>query len=400
MAVFKTFNSQDIIISPLEVNKGFIFISSSNPPIPLPPINFGTGFDQIVRELAIQSDGKILTVGTFSTYQGITSRQIIRLNVDGSIDTSFDVGTGFINGTQTITIQPDGKILVGGTLISYKGITSNRIIRLNTDGSIDTSFDIGTGFNNTVFSITIQPDDKILVGGNFTTYKGITSNRIIRLNIDGSIDTSFDTGTGFNNYPSSITIQPDDKILVGGNFTTYKGITSNRIIRLNIDGSIDTSFDIGTGFNHTVSDSNAINEIAIQPDDKILVGGNFTTYKGITSNRIIRLNIDGSIDTSFDTGTGFNNYPSSITIQPDDKILVGGSFGIYRGLFYNRIIRLNIDGSIDTSFNIGNGFNFSVEDIKIRPDGKIVVVGTFTTYQGISSNRIIELNPDGTRSSI
>ena len=349
MAVFKTFNSQDIIISPLEVNKGFIFISSSNPPIPLPPINFGTGFDQIVRELAIQSDGKILTVGTFSTYQGITSRQIIRLNVDGSIDTSFDVGTGFINGTQTITIQPDGKILVGGTLISYKGITSNRIIRLNTDGSIDTSFDIGTGFNNTVFSITIQPDDKILVGGNFTT---------------------------------------------------YKGITSNRIIRLNIDGSIDTSFDIGTGFNHTVSDSNAINEIAIQPDDKILVGGNFTTYKGITSNRIIRLNIDGSIDTSFDTGTGFNNYPSSITIQPDDKILVGGSFGIYRGLFYNRIIRLNIDGSIDTSFNIGNGFNFSVEDIKIRPDGKIVVVGTFTTYQGISSNRIIELNPDGTRSSI
>jgi len=292
MAVFKTFNSQDIIISPLEVNKGFIFISSSNPPIPLPPINFGTGFDQIVRELAIQSDGKILTVGTFSTYQGITSRQIIRLNVDGSIDTSFDVGTGFINGTQTITIQPDGKILVGGTLISYKGITSNRIIRLNTDGSIDTSFDIGTGFNNTVFSITIQPDDKILVGGNFTT------------------------------------------------------------------------------------------------------------YKGITSNRIIRLNIDGSIDTSFDTGTGFNNYPSSITIQPDDKILVGGSFGIYRGLFYNRIIRLNIDGSIDTSFNIGNGFNFSVEDIKIRPDGKIVVVGTFTTYQGISSNRIIELNPDGTRSSI
>ena len=100
---------------------------------------------------------------------------------------SFNIGTGFNNTVRVINIQPDGKILVGGGFSTYNGTTRNRIIRLNSNGSIDTSFNIGTGFNGNVFTIDIQPDGKILVGGDFTTYNGTTSNRIIRLNPNGSI---------------------------------------------------------------------------------------------------------------------------------------------------------------------------------------------------------------------
>jgi uncharacterized delta-60 repeat protein len=356
-------------------------------------INFGTGFNLIVYSIKLQSDGKVLVGGTFSTYQGVTYNRIIRLNSDGSIDTSFNIGTGFNGGVNIISIQSDGKVLVGGTFSTYQGVTYNRIIRLNIDGSVDTSFNVGTGFNGGVNIISIQSDGKILAGGNFTSYNGTTYNRIIRLNIDGSVDSSFNIGTGFNNWARSIVIQSDNKILVGGDFSIYNGTTSNRIIRLNSDGSIDTSFNIGNGFNGDVD------IIYIQSDGKVLVGGTFSTYQGVTYNRIIRLNSNGSIDTSFNVGTGFTGQSVSIKLQSDGKVLVGGNFSTYQGVTYNRIIRLNSDGSIDTSFNIGTGFNVYILSIQLQSDDRILLGGDFTSYQGITANRIIQLNTDGSRSS-
>jgi uncharacterized delta-60 repeat protein len=157
-----------------------------------------------------------------------------------------------------LSIQSDGKILVGGSFTTYKGLTQNYIVRLNTDGSLDSTFDVGVGFDNQVRAITIQPDGKILVGGNFTTYKGLTQTRIVRLNTDGSLDSTFDVGTGFNTLVLSLLTQSDGKILVGGNFSTYKGLTQNFIARLNIDGSLDSTFNIGTGFNSTVFEISSV----------------------------------------------------------------------------------------------------------------------------------------------
>jgi len=111
---------------------------------------------------------------------------------------------------------------VGGSFTSYKGVTENRIIRLNADGSKDTTFTTGTGFDYSVGTIVLNPSEKILVGGAFTTYNGVTENRIIRLNTDGNKDTAFATGTGFNDYVGSIVLHSDGKIFVGGNFTTYQ----------------------------------------------------------------------------------------------------------------------------------------------------------------------------------
>ncbi len=141
----------------------------------------------------------------------------------GDIAQSFGESPGFSNQINSIAVQLDGKILVGGSFFSYRGAAKNRIVRLNTDGTIDTAFNTGTGFNSTVFSIAVQPDGKILVGGDFTNYKGVTENYIIRLNTNGTKDTSFNTGTGFDSAVYSIAVQSDGKILAGGAFSTYIG---------------------------------------------------------------------------------------------------------------------------------------------------------------------------------
>jgi uncharacterized delta-60 repeat protein len=358
--------------------------------------NIGTGFNNIVRTTELQPDGKTLVGGDFTTYNGTTRSRITRLNTDGSIDGTFNIGTGFGSAVRSISLQSDGKILVGGDFTTYNGNNRSRITRLNTDGSIDGTFDIGTGFNGSILSIVIQPDGKILVGGDFTAYNGTTRNRIIRLNTDGSIDGTFDIGTGFNtDGVRSIYSQTDGKILVGGSFTAYNGTTRNRIIRLNTDGSIDGTFDIGTGFNNNVS------RINIQPDGKVLVGGIFTSYNGTTRNRIIRLNTDGSIDGTFNIGTGFNGDASVIWVQSDGKILVGGSFTTYNENGRNFIARLNTDGSIDNTFNIGTGFNLGVSTVFLQPDGKVLVGGNFNFYNRLTAavsqtrNRIIQYNKNG-----
>jgi uncharacterized delta-60 repeat protein len=347
-----------------------------------PLFSIGSGFNNFINTIAVQSDGKILVGGFFSLYNGVPKNNIIRLNTDYTVDDSFVINDGFNIVVYTISLQPDGKILAGGLFTSYDGLSSNRIIRLNTDGSVDGSFVIGTGFNNFVYSTELQSDGKILVGGGFASYSGVSSSRIIRLNTNGSVDTSFVVGTGFNSTVNTIALQPDGKILVGGNFTSYSGVSKNGIVRLNTNGSIDTSFVIGTGF--TISNANTI---VLQSDGKILVGGGFTSYSGVSRNRIIRLNTDGSVDNSFVIGTGFVNSVQTISLQSDGKILVGGDFTSYSGVSANRIIRLNTNGSVDTSFVVGTGFNTIVYKVLSQPDGNIFVGGDFTTLNSESYSK-------------
>jgi uncharacterized delta-60 repeat protein len=358
----------------------------------------GTGFNSDVNTIKIQPDGKILIGGMFSNYKGITSNRIIRLSSNGSKDTTFNPGSGFNASVETINLQTDGKILVGGSFTSFNGITENEIIRINIDGTKDASFITGSGIsgalsgtNSTVFAILQLANSKILVGGNFNYYKEVRENLIICLNTDGTKDTTFNVGNGFDSIIRTIKIQTDSKILVGGQFRSYNGVIENRITRLNTDGSKDITFNTGTGF------SGAVFVIEQQIDGKILVGGQFVTYNGTTENNIVRLNSDGSKDATFVTGTGFNGIVYSIKQLYNGKILVGGNFTTYNGVIENRMICLNSDGTKDLTFSSGTGFSASVRKIKIQTDGKLVVGGEFTSYNGVAENRIIRLNSDGTK---
>lgn len=357
----------------------------------------GNASNGIIQSAAVQSDGKIIIGGTFTSYHGYPVNRIARLNADGSLDTTFNVGSGLVNLTTAtevlaITIQPDGKILVGGRFNWYNNTTSNGLVRIHSDGAIDTDFQVGSGVSSaTIRTITLQEDGKILVGGTFTNYNGTTVNRMIRLHGDASLDTDFDIGSGFNGDVRKIVVQADGKIIVGGSFNFFNGTTRNRIVRLNLDGSFDTSFNIGNGFGI----DGGVNDLVIQSDGKILAAGSFFEYGGFTRMRIARINTNGTLDTSFNPGNGFNSVVYSIQLQDNGKIVVGGQFSSYNGTSRNRIVRLNNDASIDESFDIGSGFNNNVNVLRILSNGKILAGGEFTSFSSTSVNRIGILNSNG-----
>jgi uncharacterized delta-60 repeat protein len=151
-------------------------------------------------------------------------------SVSGTPNSAFiaNIGTGFSTEVRAVKSQPDGKILVGGNFRLFNGtITVERIARLNADGTLDNTFNTGTGFMGVVYSADVQPDGKILVGGSFISFNGTsTVNRIARLNADGTLDNTFTTGTGFNSAVNSVDVQPDGKILVGGGFSSFNGTST------------------------------------------------------------------------------------------------------------------------------------------------------------------------------
>jgi len=347
--------------------------------------NKGSGANHVIRETNIQPDGKIIIVGDFTAFNETERNCIARLNEDGSIDTTFNPGIGVNFPIYTSCLQLDGKVIIGGEFFSYNGITKNYITRLNNDGSLDTTFNNGTGANNYVFKTILQPDGKIIIGGDFTSYNGTTRNRVARLNTDGTLDTSFNPGLGASDDVWTIALQPDGKIIIGGSFTDYNGIARNRIARLNPDGTLDATFNPGSGVN------SFLNTISIQSDGKIIIGGWFTDYNGITVSRIARLNSNGTLDAIFNSGTGANFSIETTAIQPDGKIVIGGTFNTYNGFIRNRLARLNTDGSLDTTFNPGLGTNSSITSTSVLPDGKILISGLFTSFNGTGRNRIARI---------
>ena len=353
--------------------------------------NQGTGTEFRVNTTFVQSDGKIIIGGQFFTYNGTARRGVARINSDGSLDVSFNPGTGANSTVSTTAVQIDGKIIIGGDFTTYNGTGINRIARLNSDGNLDATFTPGTGANSLVYKTAIQTDGKIIIGGGFTAYNGTLINHIARINSDGSIDATFNPGTGANNWVYAIAIQADGKIIIGGQFSTFNGTATNRIARLNSDGSIDATFNPGTGA------SSMVRTTAIQTDGKIIIGGDFITYNGTGRNCIARINSDGSLDATFNPGTGANNSIYATAIQTDGKIIISGSFTTYNGTARIRIALLNSDGSLDASFNPGTGANSLVNTTAIQTDGKIIIGGQFTTFNGTGRNRIARLNSDGTR---
>ena len=455
----------------------------------------GSGSALNVTNVAIQADGKIIVSGNFSSFNGVAANKIARLLSDGRIDVSFNIGSGFNDDVNTMVLQPDGKIILGGKFTDYNGIISNRIIRLNNDATIDdnfltgsglstdavqiiktdsfgnimvggsfkgfydgtdvnrvfflnangtlkSNFDIGSGpgsasvlalanvadgswyiggsfsafdgqnqgrlvkvnvdgehdtsyltagigFDNVVQKVVSLKDKKTMVFGNFTRFNGAFVSRINRLLEDGTIDGTFNTGkSGANNLIKTAALQVDGKIIIGGNFTKYNEVTSNRLVRILADGTIDNTFNIGSGFKSQVY------AIAVE-DKKIIVAGNFTTYNDAPAGRIVRLLEDGSRDSDFNVGLGADAIIEALLIQADGKILVAGRFNTFNGQPFSRLVRLNYDGSIDSEFNIGAGFDKFIYALAIQSDQKIIVGGSFLSYDGYSQRRILRLNTNG-----
>jgi uncharacterized delta-60 repeat protein len=334
----------------------------------------------------------------------------ITINDPGAHDETFTHEDLYGSVFDTV-LQPDGKAIVVGNFSADGTVFSDGIVRFNNDGTVDGSFERGAGANTLpVTTLARQPDGKILVGGKFTSIRGVARNFIARLNADGSLDTSFDPGTG-PNVPGAassgincITVQPDGKILVGGEFTTWNGTTRKCLARLNVNGTLDTSFPNLDDFVDVFSSGNAngVRSIAIYPTATaphfaVLVGGGFSEASGSPGFRsgVIRFNANGTEDTSFVVpygahAAGANNslrLVSSLAVQPDGKILVGGQFTGFNNVSVNRIARITSTGSNDSSFisNVGTGLSGSIGEVSrfvVQPDGNITVSGFFTAASG------------------
>ena len=358
------------------------------------------GGGMTVRSLELQGDGRVLVGG--SSYNGRFWGHILRLNPDGTRDTSFaNIEQGDWEGTSLgpIVAQADGKILIGGNFDAYAGTPRGGIARLNADGSLDASF-LGTepGTNGSLSSIVVQEDGKILIAGSFSTVNGVDRINLARLNPDGILDAAFLAG---GEAPSGkvgvMALQSDGKILIGGSFSAYDGVSRGRIARLNSDGSLDTGFlAVEEGVSGGIFPWDpAIAEIEILDSGKILIGGIFTTVNGVNRKGFALLKADGSLDTSFPPLSGADNAVYAIAALADGRICIGGSFTAYNGVPRRCFARLNADGSLDETFlATGSGAAGTVYALLIQPDGRIVIGGGFSQYNDIPPGKVARVWPD------
>lgn len=364
--------------------------------------------------------GKIIISGFFTTYNNIATNTIARLNTDLTLDTSFlATGPTAAGGMPSdVAVQSNHKVIVVGSFAGFNGGSNGHgLARLNFDGSVDTSFNSGgSGFNAVVpaaESCAIQTDQKILIGGYmFTTYNGVACGKVVRLNTDGSIDPSFTfPSVGFA-YVRKIIVQTDGKILVLGSFTgsLFAPATNVQLFRVNADGSFDNTFTpsvaVSTGGTNCGNcyTGFAMTNMVLQPDGKIIAVGAFSSYNGLARTNIVRLTSSGAVDMTFNPSASTDRAILEVILEPmSNKLLVAGEFTSFSGTPVSKMIRLTTNGMLDTSFNIGSGtldstgstiINNNIVVLKKQPDGKLITGGKFTSFNGITAGNITRIFGD------
>jgi len=396
--------------------------------------DFEENSDGIVNTVDVQSSGKIIIGGNFSTLDGSPYGKIARLNSNGTIDSTFNLGeAGFDGAISQIKVLDDDTIIVVGYFNSYNAVSVPGICKLDEDGVLVASEDFDASgvadLDGNVLCLKIDASDKIYVGGSFTT-------RLLKLNADGSQDTSFYHGTGFNGDVKSIEIDGDGKLFVGGDFTTHNGTACNPgIVRITTaTGSAKTITNIAissggtttitsashglvTGDTITISGSDSDSDIdgnwivTVSNNNQFTIATSSVTVAGSNGSLV---KTAGNLDYSFENqGSGLANtgptlLVNSIAVQSNGKIVVGGHFNSYDESQKGLIIRFNSDGTEDTSFDTGFGFNIQgsswgdpqVSQILINVDGSILCTGNIMAYQFSVANSFVKLSSTGTNSGI
>ena len=332
--------------------------------------------------IAIQSDGKAIVLGSFTGVGPTPRSRIARINTDGTLDATYNPSASAT--PFSIAIQSDGKAIIGGNFTNVSGSTRNRIARINTDGTLDLTYDPDADSN--VNAIAMQSDGKAIIVGLFTTIGGVTYNRIARINTTGTADATYNPNA--NGTVRSVAIQSDGKAIIVGDFTTVSGSARNGIARINTNGVVDLTYDSGAGAQSTV-----VLDVALQSDDKAIIVGQFANFSSSGLYGVARVNTNGARDVTYNPFTNNGATLYSVAIQSDGKAIIGGSFNNVSGSTRNNIARINTDGTLDIGYNpIANDY---VYDIAIQSDGNAIIGGNFTTMSGIPRNRIARINAEG-----
>jgi uncharacterized delta-60 repeat protein len=417
------------------------------------------------------SGDQVVIAGNFTEIDGTPINDIARLNFDGSLDESFNPGTGTDDYIGAFMVQPDGKIILGKTYInSFNGQPCGGTIRLNTDGSIDQSF--APPRLNGGLSLPVYTDEGIYAAA-YLQIGDEAKDRIFRMNsVTGALDNTFPpveidefgswdcqlaiSGsdlisnstqahgnvfglskiTASGNYVESFKPEVarlgtvtfgdifNDKILIAGDFIRINGVESFGAARINLDGSVDESFRLK-------ENKGIIRQVELLDEENILI----STYKNFFKldtlgderpefswshfdnlwqiikfemlpdgkimvadpNTIHRLHPDGSKDASFDKGELCCIASTAFDFDmQDEKTIYGSAFSSLGGTAVTRLARLHPDGTVDQTFDIGTGPNDMITTVKVLDNREIIVGGFFDSFDGHSvPHHLVKLSPDG-----
>jgi uncharacterized delta-60 repeat protein/uncharacterized repeat protein (TIGR01451 family) len=283
-----------------------------------------SGYNSYVDDIAIQNDGKMIVVGNFTTYNGYDYNRIVRIHPDGSIDTTFNVGSGFDAFVSEVAIQSSGKIIVVGNFTQYNGMSSGCVVRLFPDGSIDNSFNVGTGTTGVIKSMDIDPNGNIFLGGSMSSFNLIPVTDIVKLDSEGNYDSSFDVVGDFGGGSSLIGIHflSNNKLIAYGQFDDYDLSGLNCIVRLNSDGSLDTSFDTG------IDPGWGVTSLYVDTNSDLYIAGSYQSVSGNSSiHHLARFGANGTHDPTFVVYPAVNNS-SRVLTKINNKIFYEGDYGL------------------------------------------------------------------------
>jgi uncharacterized delta-60 repeat protein len=320
---------------------------------------------------------------------------ILDNELPGNVDYEFNPGAGANATVRSVAQSPRGglvefldRVVIGGDFTTVDNFVFNHVARLLPDGSLDASFNPGAGADGNVLAVAVQPDGRVLVGGEFTTMNNTNRVRLARLNGDGKLDLSFDPGIdGVNAAVRAIVIQPDGRVLIGGDFSQVGGAARGFVARLQTNGVLDSNF--------TATVNGNVHALALQSDGKILIGGAFSLVSGASRLSLARLNANGTLDTSFEVGTGFNGPVHAVAVLADGRVLAGGSFSNYNAVNIKNLVRLGATGLLDNSFKSGTGPDGSVLSIAPAAAGRVVIGGEFLNYNAVPRAGFARLTPNG-----
>lgn len=404
--------------------------------------NPGSSFDLLDVDygtLLVRSDESLCAAGSFNTYQGKPAKKMVCLDATGAIDSRFKLGAGVL-GVNALAALSDGSgIYVGGTFTTAFGSAASNLVRVKWNAERDSTF-APPAFSGAISAIQVAKDGtgdlyvggafsgprmklarlqsdgtlvtsfvpnpngdisslaqikhptsalySLYIGGAFLTFGAVSQNYVARLSSDGSLDSTF--APIFNGTVQALVEAPGGTgaIYIGGSFTTVNGTTAGRLAKLNWNGTLDPTFAIGTGFN-----SGLVKAILPLASGKILVGGSFTTYQGTTVANLVRLNTDGSLDTSVSFPTISGGSVDAIVEDGDGRIKVGGTFVAP----VMRVIALLADGSVDPGFTPMGTFDNPVKAMAVAPDGsnEVYAGGDFSRFDGKLTDGLVRLSPSG-----
>ncbi len=362
-----------------------------------PNFNLGIGgLDGMVKTVIQQPDGRLIVGGVFQQTGPYGRKGVARLNLDGSTDSTFNPGSGLQWTDEPgwgvlATLQPDGRILLAGIFTNVNGSAKNYLVRLNSDGSVDTGFDDGTGPQGSfglvgdIRGMQVLTNGEIIVGGDFNNYNGTTRNGLTRLFSNGGVDAFYDPSG--SSAVVSFDLQVDGKLV-------YAPITGTQVARLNADGTTDTAAlaTVGGVFPN-------IRQIESLADGSTIVAGNFATVSGQPRRCVARLLSNGAVDSGFVPDLSVFQgtsppYAYKFAVQSDRKIVL--ALKSYREPHGDYVVRLNSDGTLDTDFEpvlftIPVGDNDTIWCIAIQADGGIMVGGEFQSVNGLSRPYLVRL---------